>query len=68
MKNGRKADKRYGVDEDKAALAALLLIQPGEINGTRMRAIMQTPPELAEGEERPTVWHGICAAIWPAPG
>ena len=42
--------KRYGVDEDKAALAALLHDSAKEISKDEMR-------ELA------SVWHGICAAI-----
>ena len=60
-----KLAKRYGVDEDKAALAALLHDLAKEISKDEMRAIMRAHPELAEGgEERPTpVWHGICAAI-----
>ena len=53
------------LDEDKAALAALLHDSAKEISKDEMRAIMRAHPELAEGgEERPTpVWHGICAAI-----
>ena len=60
-----KLAKQYGVDEDKAALAALLHDSAKEISKDEMRAIMRAHPELAEGgEERPTpVWHGICAAI-----
>ena len=60
-----KLAKRYGVDEDKAALAALLHDSAKEISKDEMRAIMCAHPEYAEGgEERPTpVWHGICAAI-----
>ena len=60
-----KLAKRYGVDEDKAALAALLHDSAKEISKDEMRAIMRAHLELAEGgEERPTpVWHGICAAI-----
>ena len=60
-----KLAKRYGVDEDKAALAALLHDSAKEISKDEMRAIMRAHPELAGGgEERPTpVWHGICAAI-----
>ena len=60
-----KLARRYGVDEDKAALAALLHDSAKEISKDEMRAIMRAHPELAEGgEERPTpVWHGICAAI-----
>lgn len=60
-----KLAKRYGVDEDKAALAALLHDSAKEISKDEMRAIMRAHPELAEGgEERPApVWHGICAAI-----
>ena len=60
-----KLAKRYGVDEDKAALAALLHDSAKEISKDEMRAIMRAHPELAEGgEERPApVWHGVCAAI-----
>lgn len=60
-----KLAKRYGVDENKAALAALLHDSAKEISKDEMRAIMRAHPEYAEGgEERPTpVWHGICAAI-----
>ena len=60
-----KLAKRYGADEDKAALAALLHDSAKEISKDEMRAIMKAHPEYAEGgEERPTpVWHGICAAI-----
>ena len=60
-----KLAKRYGVNEDKAALAALLHDSAKEISKDEMRAIMRAHPELAEGgEDRPTpVWHGICAAI-----
>ena len=60
-----KLAKRYGVDEDKAALAALLHDSAKESSKDEVRAIMRAHPELAEGgEERPTpVWHGICAAI-----
>ena len=59
-----KLAKQYGVDEDKAALAALLHDSAKEISKDEMRAIMRAHPELAEGgEERPTpVWHGICGA------
>ena len=57
--------KRYGVDEDKAALAALLHDSAKEISKDEMRELMRQYPQYAEGgEERPTpVWHGICAAI-----
>ena len=60
-----KLAKRYGVDEDKAALAALLHDSAKEISKDEMRAIMQAHPEYAQGgEARPTpVWHGVCAAI-----
>ena len=60
-----KLAKRYGVDEDKAALAALLHDSAKEISKDEMCAIMQAHPEYAEGgEARPTpVWHGVCAAI-----
>ena len=60
-----KLAKQYGVDEEKAALAALLHDSAKELSKDEMRAILQAHPELAEGgESRPTpVWHGICAAI-----
>ena len=60
-----KLARRYGADEDRAALAALLHDAAKEIPKDEMRAIMKAHPEYAEGgEERPTpVWHGICAAI-----
>ena len=60
-----KLAKQYGVDEGKAALAALLHDSAKELSKDEMRAIMQAHPEYAEGgESRPTpVWHGICAAI-----
>ena len=60
-----KLAKRYGADEEQAALAALLHDAAKEISKDEMRAIMRAYPEYAEGdEERPTpVWHGICAAI-----
>ncbi len=60
-----KLAKRYGADEDKAALAALLHDTAKEMPSAEMLALMRANPELAEnGENRPTpVWHGICAAI-----
>ena len=60
--------KRYGVDEDKAALAALLHDSAKEISKDEMRELMRQYPQYAEGgEERPApVWHGICAAILAA--
>ena len=60
-----KLAKRYGVDEDKAALAALLHDSAKEISKDEMRELMRQYPQYAEGgEERPTpVWHGICASI-----
>ena len=60
-----KLAKQYGVDEEKAALAALLHDSAKELSKDEMRAIMQAHPELADGgESRPApVWHGICAAI-----
>lgn len=60
-----KLAKRHDVDEDRAALAALLHDAAKEISKDEMRAIMKAHPEYAEGgEERPApVWHGICAAI-----
>ena len=47
-----KLAKRYGVDEDKAALAALLHDSAKEISKDEMRAIMRAHPELAEGGGR----------------
>ena len=60
-----KLARRYGVDEDRAALAALLHDSAKELSKDEMRAIMRAHPEYAEGgEARPTpVWHGICAAL-----
>lgn len=60
-----KLAKRYGADEEQAALAALLHDAAKEVSKDEMRAIMRAYPKYAEGgEERPTpVWHGICAAI-----
>ena len=60
-----KLAKQYGVDEEKAALAALLHDSAKELSKDEMRAILQAHPEYAEGgESRPApVWHGICAAI-----
>ena len=57
-----KLAKRHGVDENRAALAALLHDAAKEISKDEMRALMR---QYAEGgEERPApVWHGICAAI-----
>ena len=40
-----KLAKRYGVDEDKAALAALLHDSAKEISKDEMRAIMRAHPE-----------------------
>ena len=60
-----KLAKRYGADEEKAALAAILHDSAKEISKDEMREIMRQYPEYAQGgEARPTpVWHGICAAI-----
>ena len=60
-----KLAKRYGADEEKAALAALLHDSAKEISKDEMREIMRPSPQSAEGgESRPTpVWHGICASI-----
>lgn len=60
-----KLAKQYGVDPDKAALAALLHDSAKEISKDEMRALMRAYPQYAEGgEERPTpVWHGVCASI-----
>ncbi len=60
-----KLAKRYGADEEKAALAAILHDSAKEISKDEMREIMRQYPQYAEGgENRPTpVWHGICASI-----
>ena len=60
-----KLAKRYGADEEKAALAAILHDSAKEISKDEMREIMRQYPQYAEGSEsRPTpVWHGICASI-----
>ena len=60
-----KLAKRYGADEEKAALAAILHDSAKEISKDEMREIMRQYPQYAEGgEERPApVWHGVCAAI-----
>ena len=50
-----KLAKRYGVDEDKAALAALLHDSAKEISKDEMRELMRQYPQYAED--------GICAAI-----
>ena len=60
-----KLAKRYGADEEKAALAAILHDSAKEISKDEMREIMRQYPQYAEGgSRRPTpVWHGICASI-----
>ena len=60
-----KLARRYGADEDRAALAALLHDAAKEISKDEMRALMRAYPQYAEGgEARPVpVWHGVCAAI-----
>ena len=60
-----KLAKRYGADEEKAALAAILHDSAKEISKDEMREIMRQYPQYAKGgESRPTpVWHGICASI-----
>ena len=60
-----KLARRYGADEDRAALAALLHDAAKEIPTDEMRALMRAYPQYAEGgEARPVpVWHGVCAAI-----
>ena len=60
-----KLAKRYGADEEKAALAAILHDSAKEISKDEMREIMRQYTQYAEGgESRPTpVWHGICASI-----
>ena len=60
-----KLARRYGVNEEKAALAALLHDAAKELPKAEMKAWMAQYPQYAEGgESRPIpVWHGVCAAI-----
>ena len=60
-----KLARRYGVQEEKAARAALLHDAATEIPKEEMKALMAQYPQYAEGgESRPVpVWHGVCAAI-----
>ena len=60
-----KLARRYGVQEEKAALAALLHDAAKEIPNEEMTPLMAQYPQYAEGgESRPVpVWHGVCAAI-----
>ena len=60
-----KLARRYGVNEEKAALAALLHDAAKELPKEEMKALMAQYPQYAEGgENRPIpVWHGVCAAI-----
>lgn len=60
-----KLARRYSVQEEKAALAALLHDAAKEIPKEEMKALMAQYPQYAEGgESRPVpVWHGVCAAI-----
>ena len=61
-----KLAKRYGADEEKAALAAIRHDSAKEISKDEMREIMRQVPRVRPegGESRPTpVWHGICASI-----
>lgn len=60
-----KLARRYGVNEEKAALAALLHDAAKELPKEEMKAWMAQYPQYAEGgESRPIpVWHGVCAAI-----
>jgi len=57
--------RRYGADEDRAALAALLHDAAKEIPKKEMRALMGRWPQYAgDALQRPEpVWHGVCAAI-----
>ena len=60
-----KLAKHYDVDQEQAALAALLHDAAKEMDKDQMRALMAQYPQYAQGgEERPApVWHGVCAAI-----
>ena len=61
-----KLAKRYGADEEKAALAAILHDSAKEISKDEMRepSCASTPSTPRAAKSRPTpVWHGICASI-----
>ncbi len=60
-----KLAKRYGADQDQAALAALLHDTAKEMPIAEQLALLRSHPDLAgDAENRPTpVWHGACAAI-----
>ena len=61
-----KLAKRYGADEEKAALAAILHDSAKEISKDEMREIMRQYPQYAEGgESRPTPVSVLPS--WPAP-
>lgn len=57
--------KRYGVDEEKAALAALLHDAAKERPRQELLQILRDNAIIAQNAEtRPApVWHGVCAAI-----
>ena len=50
-----KLAKRYGADEEKAALAAILHDSAKEISKDEMREIMRQYPQYAEGGDRKSV-------------
>lgn len=60
-----KLAKRWGVDPEKAALAALLHDTAKELPREEMLQILNDNAIMAENaQNRPSpVWHGICAAI-----
>lgn len=57
--------QHYGVDTEKAALAAILHDSAKELPRTELLQIMQDNAIIKKGtQNRPEpVWHGICAAI-----
>lgn len=57
--------QHYGVDTEKAALAAILHDSTKELPRTELLQIMQDNAIIKKGtQNRPEpVWHGICAAI-----
>ena len=57
--------QHYGVDTEKAALAAILHDSAEELPRTELLQIMQDNAIIKKGtQNRPEpVWHGICAAI-----
>ena len=64
-KSAVRMAQHYGVDTEKAALAAVLHDSAKELPRTELLQIMQDNAIIKKGtQNRPEpVWHGICAAI-----